>query len=253
MCRWPALSHGSAAAPTAGGRSRRRGPTPSTARRVWSTKTATQPVRCSSDSTRWPTTLSLARSSSRQLADPIATDLADELGVQTAASRPHGDVGGAAARRQHHLAERVAARQQLAVGADQHVPGEVADDAQGRRHSGHGSRVARLAGRVESTGAAIRPGRRSRQAYRAHLPQRRQCGRAFGLPQTDVERQLLGTSHERPIRCWLSAVDIGTMWPCTSSTGISTTGHHRFCRIWPAAASDGDSGGRAAPPPTPAS
>jgi hypothetical protein len=38
-------------------------------------------------------------------------------------------------RHQHHLTERVTTAQELGVGADEHVPGEVADDAQVGRGS----------------------------------------------------------------------------------------------------------------------
>ena len=86
-----------------------------------------------------------------QLPESVAADLADELGLQAAAAAPHGDVGSAAARCQHHLAERVAATEQLAVGADQHVPGEVADDAQRGRHAGHGSRRSRITSHASVT------------------------------------------------------------------------------------------------------
>ena len=48
-----------------------------------------------------------------ELAHPVAPDLADEGSIEAAALRPHRDVRGAAAGRQHHLAERVAAAQQL--------------------------------------------------------------------------------------------------------------------------------------------
>src|SRR4051795_2395236 len=66
----------------------------------------------------------------RQLTHPIAADLADEVSRQTTASRPHGDIGGTAAGHQHHLAERVATPKQFVVRTNQHVPREVADDAQ---------------------------------------------------------------------------------------------------------------------------
>jgi hypothetical protein len=65
---------------------------------------------------------------SGHLAEAVAADLADELGVQSAPLRPNGHVCGAASRSQHDLAERVASGQQLTVGADQDIPGEITDD-----------------------------------------------------------------------------------------------------------------------------
>ena len=65
-----------------------------------------------------------------ELPHPVAADLADEVRLQPAARRPHGDVGGTPAGHQDHLAERVTTALQLGVGSDQHVPGEVADHAQ---------------------------------------------------------------------------------------------------------------------------
>ena len=83
----------------------------------------------------WPlVTMALAMSLAQYAA--VAADLAHEGGGQPAAPRPHGHVGGAAAGRQQHVAEEVAALQQLGLGADQHVPGVVADHHQGRRLEG---------------------------------------------------------------------------------------------------------------------
>lgn len=81
----------------------------------------------------------------RQLTEAVATDLADEACRHARAAGPHRHVRGTAAGGEHHLAERIATSQQLAVGADEHVPGEVADDAHGLRprlahdigHGGH--------------------------------------------------------------------------------------------------------------------
>jgi len=80
----------------------------------------------------------------RQLAETIATDLADESRRGSATAGPDGDVGRAPSRGQHHLSEGVAPAQQFTVGANEHVPCEVAQHAQrwGRDteigHDGHG-------------------------------------------------------------------------------------------------------------------
>ncbi len=74
----------------------------------------------------------------RELTHTIASDLADELGREPAARGPDGNVGTAAPRQQHHLTEGVPALEQLTVGANQDVPGEVAEHAEVgrcRRHT----------------------------------------------------------------------------------------------------------------------
>ena len=106
---------------------------------MWSTKTATDPVRCASVSTKCAIDAFAIEIFLRELPETIAADLADELGSQAGAAGPHRDVRGAAPGGQHHLAECVAATQQFAVGANEHIPGEVADDAHGCRHVGHGN------------------------------------------------------------------------------------------------------------------
>ncbi len=70
--------------------------------------------------------------------ESVAADLADEVTRQSAAGRPHRHVGGAAPGHEQHLTKGVAAFEQLGIGADQYVPGEVADHAQ---FGGHGGTV----------------------------------------------------------------------------------------------------------------
>ena len=65
-----------------------------------------------------------------EVAEPVTTDFADEVGVESATAGPHGNVCSTTAGGEHHFAERVAALQHLIVGADEHVPREVANDAQ---------------------------------------------------------------------------------------------------------------------------
>ena len=73
----------------------------------------------------------------RERAEPVAPDLADEIGRLAGAACPHSDVGSTAARSEHHFAEGVTTAQQFRVGSDEYVPGEIADDAHVARHGGH--------------------------------------------------------------------------------------------------------------------
>ncbi|MEY4069261.1 MAG: hypothetical protein RLZZ332_1597 [Actinomycetota bacterium] len=66
----------------------------------------------------------------REVAEAVAADFADEVCVEATASCPYGDICGTAARGQHHFAERVAALQHVVVGANENIPREVANDAQ---------------------------------------------------------------------------------------------------------------------------
>lgn len=65
-----------------------------------------------------------------QLSETITTDFADESSGESGATCPHRDVGGTATGSQHHFTEGVPTTQQFGVGADQHVPGEITEDAQ---------------------------------------------------------------------------------------------------------------------------
>src|SRR5690606_5510076 len=101
-----------------------------------------------------------------QLTETIVADLAHEARRQATAPRPHRGVGGAAAGRQLDLAEDVSAGQQLGVGADEHVPGVVADDGEhGYVRLRHGDEAA--GGAPLSPGwEAIASGRRGCLRYR---------------------------------------------------------------------------------------
>jgi drug/metabolite transporter (DMT)-like permease len=77
-----------------------------------------------------------------ELSETIAPDLADEARRRSASAGPDGDVGRTSSRCQHHLAEGVATSQQFAVGANEHVPGKVSENAElrcRRTGCGHGS------------------------------------------------------------------------------------------------------------------
>ncbi|NCV09216.1 MAG: hypothetical protein EBV66_02190 [Actinobacteria bacterium] len=65
-----------------------------------------------------------------EVAEAIATNLADEVCVESAATRPHGDICGTASRGQHHFAERVTTLEHLVIGANENIPREVTNDAQ---------------------------------------------------------------------------------------------------------------------------
>lgn len=65
-----------------------------------------------------------------QLPETISTDFADESSGESGATGPYCDVGGTAAGGQHDFTEGVPTAQQFGVGANQHVPGEITEDAQ---------------------------------------------------------------------------------------------------------------------------
>jgi hypothetical protein len=65
-----------------------------------------------------------------QVAQAIAANLADEMSIEAASTRPHGNIGGTTAGVQKHFAKRVATFQYFVVGADEHIPGEISNDTQ---------------------------------------------------------------------------------------------------------------------------
>ena len=88
---------------------------------------------------RWLPTPSAPQMRGHQRAERVVADLAHEPHRGAEAPRPDGHVGGGAAR--HHVdgAEHVGAAHEIALGTDEDVPGDVADDEQAGSH-GRGTR-----------------------------------------------------------------------------------------------------------------
>jgi hypothetical protein len=68
----------------------------------------------------------------RELSETIAPDLADEPSIHSASTGPHRNIGCTSTGSQHDLAKGVATAQKFRVGANEHVPSKVAENAQGR-------------------------------------------------------------------------------------------------------------------------
>ena len=65
-----------------------------------------------------------------ELAEAVASDLANKARVHSAATCPHGNIGCTATWRENDFAESISTAKEFSIGADQYVPCEVTEDTQ---------------------------------------------------------------------------------------------------------------------------